>query len=81
MEQVPLPALNVTTQLAEPTLTVTLSPLGTASPLPVVTLTEKIAEDSEPTLTLLGDRLTLVVVESFFTRKLSPENGPDIEVV
>jgi len=49
MKQVPAPALKVTMQLVDPTLTVTISPLGTVSPLPVFTLTENTADDSAPT--------------------------------
>ena len=62
MKQVPAPALKVTMQLVDPTLTVTISPLGTVSPLPVFTLTENTADDSAPDVTLLGDTVTLVDV-------------------
>jgi len=72
METGAAPALKVTMQLVDPTLTVTISPLGTVSPLPVFTLTENTADDSAPDVTLLGDTVTLVVVESFFTRNYRP---------
>ena len=52
-EQVPVaagPAVRVTTQEVEPTLTVTLSPsvIEMASPLPGVTVTVKTTADSLP---------------------------------
>jgi hypothetical protein len=63
--------LSVTVHEVEPTVTFTVSLLGTASPWPVVTVTVKMAADSAPEVTVVGLSETFVVVVSLLTVKLS----------
>jgi hypothetical protein len=70
---VPVPALNVTVQDVEPTVTFTVSPLVTASPWPVVTLAVKTEADSLPGATDAGLSETVVVLASLATVKLSAD--------
>jgi hypothetical protein len=77
--QVPVPAFSVTVQVAVLTFTVTTLPLGTASPLWVVTVTVKTAADSSPWVTLVGDSETLVVVVSLVTERRVA--GVEVEAV
>jgi hypothetical protein len=76
---VPWPPSRVTVQVAVPTFTVTVSPLGTAWPWPAVTVTVKSAADSSPWATFVGDTDTVVVVVSLVTRKLRTGEELDAE--
>ena len=79
IEHEPTPPWSTTVHVAAPTWTVAISPFGTGSPLPALTVTENVTADSSPKLTFVELALTMTLVQSLTTRNpLALEVDPNV---